>query len=290
MKVVRLPAIFAVSFILTGAAAHCQMLPLPTTGDFPRWTFEPPQVYTDKQLYGAIDGGAEEYFEYGFLEAAFMNMKTDSCAAMLEVYHMRTPEAAFGIFSVSHTLCNQHLLQGRWSCVGNANLSFACGEFFVRINGTVNCEGPNELEAIAVTMLRRIRQPDFETREIPPALMNAEAQISLRCIMGPLALQNNKAEWVDTFEGMKFFTLYSFPSTIGKTPLDANIIIFASEGDRAAFLKRRGIQSAPADDAWRCVPLGATAAAYSCVAERKLLWLEANAPEHVLCGAVKNMK
>ena len=64
------------------------------------------RIFTETSLYGYINGGAELYLEYGFDTLIVTEMTVEGNDLKLEVYRMKDPEAAFGIFSVSRFRCN----------------------------------------------------------------------------------------------------------------------------------------------------------------------------------------
>ena len=60
-----------------------------------------PEVYYGDDLFDLINGGAEIYFEYGFVKVASQNyseMKGNT-SLRVEIYEMTDPEAAYGIFA-----------------------------------------------------------------------------------------------------------------------------------------------------------------------------------------------
>lgn len=58
------------------------------------------RTFTETSLYGYINGGAELYLEYGFDTLLVTELVIEGSDIKAEVYRMKDPEAAFGIFSV----------------------------------------------------------------------------------------------------------------------------------------------------------------------------------------------
>ncbi len=59
-------------------------------------------IYNGENLYYYIDGGADIYLEYGFIEAASSKYQNDSGTVIhLEIYKMASDSAAFGIFTLN---------------------------------------------------------------------------------------------------------------------------------------------------------------------------------------------
>jgi len=65
---------------------------------------EDPELYVGDDLFSLINGGAELYHEYGFVEVLACKMETRSGTLVkCEVYDMGSPEAAWGIYSLTNT-------------------------------------------------------------------------------------------------------------------------------------------------------------------------------------------
>jgi hypothetical protein len=85
------------------AASQTSIQSLMPSADATRgWTVsDTARVYPGKDLYLFIDGGADLFLEYGFeraLAAEYRN--ADAATLSLEVYEMRDPAAAYGIYSI----------------------------------------------------------------------------------------------------------------------------------------------------------------------------------------------
>ncbi len=74
---------------------------LPSARDLVGWTPSgEPQHYAGEELYTYIDGGAEIYQEYGFKQVLAQDYKNAAGRGLtLEIYEMKSPEAAFGAFT-----------------------------------------------------------------------------------------------------------------------------------------------------------------------------------------------
>jgi hypothetical protein len=68
-------------------------------GPFGAWVVDGPvRLFRGAELYGHIDGGAEIFFELGFEELAVVKVRQGERALNLELYQMRDPAAALGIY------------------------------------------------------------------------------------------------------------------------------------------------------------------------------------------------
>ena len=79
------------------AAGDAGLLPAP--GAVPGWRPDGnARVFTGSGLYGHIDGGAEIFFEFGFEELTVQRYARGLDGVELELYRMRDPAAALGIY------------------------------------------------------------------------------------------------------------------------------------------------------------------------------------------------
>jgi hypothetical protein len=57
-------------------------------------------VYKGKKLYEYINGGAEIYYEYGFIQVITQRYINEDESLNVDIYEMNNPKAAFGIYSI----------------------------------------------------------------------------------------------------------------------------------------------------------------------------------------------
>src|SRR5512146_1704116 len=96
MRIVLAFAIVA----LTLTAAHAQETQiLPADGFAGGWKkAEAPKRFTQADLYGYIDGGAELFLEYGFEQLTVQKYRNGADEFTVEAYRMTDPAAATGIY------------------------------------------------------------------------------------------------------------------------------------------------------------------------------------------------
>lgn len=102
------------------------------------WTFEfAPEIYTPENLYEYINGEAEIYKRYDFVEMATASyvLKVDPAATFtLDIYDMGTALNAFGIYS-SYRRPELHFEEiGAEATVSELNIRFYKGQYFVQVN------------------------------------------------------------------------------------------------------------------------------------------------------------
>ena len=62
-----------------------------------------PELYQGDDLFSLINGGAELYHEFGFVEVMAVDLVAGKTPLRAEIYDMGSQEAAWGIFSLSAT-------------------------------------------------------------------------------------------------------------------------------------------------------------------------------------------
>ncbi|HUU27002.1 MAG TPA: DUF6599 family protein [archaeon] len=91
-------------------------------------------IYKGRQLYEYIDGGADIYLEYGFLEVAALEYRSTSGESIFaDLYRMTDPEAAFGIFSCHRRPEHKPLDMGSAGSESPYQLIFFKGAYFLEL-------------------------------------------------------------------------------------------------------------------------------------------------------------
>jgi len=210
------------------------------------------QTYTDKELYGYIDGGAEIYLEYGFVKLAVQNLEFDKNDLVLEIYQMNDIKAAFGIYSVSSGTCPALDSLTRWSCKNPYQISFAKGPFYITIT---NYNGTPEMEKIsqqiARAILGKISEPEFRIPKLidQPDFLPFIRQ--LKFIAGPLGLQNAYPEWSKYFENVSSFSGFILPIEKGNNWALLSKFSFVHQDDFQKFYQAIGFSSVESKNNWQ---------------------------------------
>jgi hypothetical protein len=67
---------------------------------------ESAMIYKGKKLYEYINGGAEIYYEYGFIQVITQSYKYEDESLIVDIYEMKNPKAVF-LYTVH--LCTEKL-------------------------------------------------------------------------------------------------------------------------------------------------------------------------------------
>jgi len=128
---------------------------LPREGRIQGWSrVDTARIYEGNALYDFIDGGADLFFEYGFRRALSVEYQSAGGKSInLEVYEMKDPGSAFGIYSIRS---GEEATQVDIGQRGNAHayyIMFWKGRFYVSVassDSTGECRSGLEATARAV--------------------------------------------------------------------------------------------------------------------------------------------
>jgi hypothetical protein len=93
------------------------------------------RTYNDKELWEYIDGGAELYLSYNFIEVVTADYKQDSIEIVADIYRFDNDLDAFGLYSMFRSPDVQAIKLGVEGFTAPASLSFVKGEYLVRLVG-----------------------------------------------------------------------------------------------------------------------------------------------------------
>jgi len=124
------------------------------------------QRFSDKQLIEYINGGAELYLAYGFVEmVACRYQLSDGSNVTVEIYEMNRPENAYGIHSLDTT--GTHPDVGQEAAYAAGLLKFWKGRFFVRV---LVEGGSAEMQRMAIEVGKSIAAKIKERGSKPPII------------------------------------------------------------------------------------------------------------------------
>ncbi len=132
---------------------------LPEAGDAEGWIkHRPMQHYAGDALYEYIDGGAEIYHEYGFVQAAvqdYVNEKGKSVS--VEVFEMASPASAYGMYTFKTNSKGKWISVGTDAQLADYYMNFWKGAFLVTLTGFDETEETQEgLLLIAKSVVSKI--------------------------------------------------------------------------------------------------------------------------------------
>lgn len=121
---------------------------------------EPPKTFKGEALFIMIDGGADIYHEYGFVQVTGASYARPSGPPLkLEIYEMKSPGAAYGIFTFKIGDKGKHLAIGQEAVLEDYYLNFWKGNLLVTVIGSDSDEKTRQsIIAMAKAVDSRIGQ------------------------------------------------------------------------------------------------------------------------------------
>lgn len=132
-----------------------------------------PEFYKPDTLYQYIDGAADVYLLYDFQSLLHQNFKNGSAELTADVYQMKTPEDAFGMYSSERSASYKLAQIGIEGYRGKGVLNFVQDHYYVKLTGSGTNAGLI-LDQLANTISQRIGGV-----RVLPALFRKLPQINL---------------------------------------------------------------------------------------------------------------
>jgi len=118
---------------------------LPSPEKLPGWSLsEAPESYGADRLYEAINGGSERYLSFGFVELLRATYKPSAAGGedmVVELYSMKTPLAAFGIYAEQAQDCDPPAQAPGPGCGRGTDRVLRRGSYFVKLTTYDEGEG-----------------------------------------------------------------------------------------------------------------------------------------------------
>lgn len=222
--------------LLTGTAAGLAVsaaAPGATTAllpQLPGWMFsEEAKLYGPESLFEYIDGAAESFISYNFIDAAVGQYKQPSGAAAMtaEIYDMGLPMNAFGIYAAERYAESTFLPIGVQGYIEEGSLNFLAGRYYVKLMVyETGAKTADILKVFAAEILKKIGDPGG----FPPVL---------KSFPRPGLVPNSEKYILKNFLGLEFLkngTVASYK--LGGRNVDGFVMEFASDAEAAAMLQR----------------------------------------------------
>jgi len=148
--------------------------------------------FNGESLYGYIDGGADLYLEYGFSDVTVTEFVRGKSKYKVEVYRMKDPEAAFGIFSVSRFRCLHQPTFSLFTCHNRYQLQVCRGQYYINIINRTGTPADSTISAtLALKLVSQIKDADFNPAENFPGSTAGDLQNNAYLVKGRLGIQNS---------------------------------------------------------------------------------------------------
>ena len=132
----KIKIILTLFFVLLGVKASAQdvMKIFPGNTEVPNWTKSgEARTFVGDKLWEYIDGGAENYYLYGFKKVVTMDYKNQKKQLVVDIYEMRDPKNTFGIYSYERASKYNFVKVGVQGYQEGTTLTFWKGNYYVKV-------------------------------------------------------------------------------------------------------------------------------------------------------------
>lgn len=180
--------------------------------DLPGAKFKPARTFNGESLFGYIDGGAELYLEYGFSSVWVTEIEYLKGKYKTEIYKMKGPEEAFGIFSISRFRCLSTPPVSKYSCQTRYQLQICSGQFYISIINSTGTETDSIASVrIAEAIVRKVKGTSADISYYLPGISPEFFINNALLVKGRLGLMNGASDWEDYFMGISGFNMVILP-------------------------------------------------------------------------------
>ena len=120
-----------IAFIVALLFVTTPVLAESPTDYLPKDSAGKPELFVGKKLFDYMNGGAELYLAYGFVDIGVGAYQKGGTKVSVGIYRMGGPQDAYGIFS--HTSKGQAVDVGVPAVLARGMLSFFKGRYYVRV-------------------------------------------------------------------------------------------------------------------------------------------------------------
>lgn len=185
---------------------------LPSLAKLPGWKFsQAPEVYKGDDLYVLIDGGADIYFEYGFIQVVSADYADPGQnITQAEVYEMSDAPAAYGIFSLMQQASSWTAEYGQLTVITPDYIAFWKDKYYVIVSWSSRNDPKSGSMDVLAGMISQNISGTGNYPELVALLKASDPGQKLVYLHGNLALSNfYYFDYKDIFEisdGVAFTT------------------------------------------------------------------------------------
>jgi hypothetical protein len=231
--------------LLCGASTGQTADPSIVPGDIPNGSITRSSTFEGSSLWGYIDGGADIYLEYGFTRLIVQNITWKGEKLTAEVFRMNSPEAAFGVFSLTRQGCAAGDSIAPYQCLSPFQVQVVAGSYYISVsNEKGSSKETGEATELARILVSRIGEAAYE----PPHPLNDHIFSAflpqLQIIKGIIGIENGKPGWETYFDGAGKFTLHVLPVTVDSGEGTFSIVSFDDTTGERRFCRNIGLTPA----------------------------------------------
>jgi hypothetical protein len=184
-------------------------------------------VYTPDNLWNIIDGAADAFLLYGFIDLHIGEyLNRDSVDVRAELYKLSSAANAFGIYSQERKPEYNFIDVGTEGYIEDGVLNFLCGTYYVKLSShAVGRKGLSALRVTADTLASHLHQ----NKTTPP-------QLSL--LPSERKIQRSESYIADSYLGYSFFRSAFIAQYDSSGKIQLFVMEFESPAAARAALKR----------------------------------------------------
>lgn len=172
------------------------------------------RTFTGDGLYGYMDGGADQYLEYGVSRLISRDVVFKGEEYTIDVYDFPSPEDAFGIYSLHIFKCMNADSNGCVDCLSAYQFQAIAGCKYVSI---VFPSGSDSARAHVKELLKVYISPDSCSKLVVPDLLNIKSPSTskLRFLRGQIALSSSNISLSKLLDGIHYTGIWLLPTERG---------------------------------------------------------------------------
>lgn len=158
------------------------------------------RTFTASGLYGFMNGGTDQFLEYGVKELIVRDIAYKGEDYTVEIYEMASPEDAFGIYSIHTFRCERADTLNCIDCLSPYQLQAVSGNKYISV---VFPSGSKAAKEKADEVVRKYvpMQTDFT---IPSILKQTSVSGVLKFLRGPLSLSKASFSFANLMERVNY--------------------------------------------------------------------------------------
>jgi hypothetical protein len=202
------------------------------------------RFFDNDGLWGYINGGADLYLEYGFEQLTVLDIKAGGIDYKADLYKMISPEAAFGIYSISRFKCKESAVLTAEDCLTPYQYIAAQGEVYISVsNSTGSAEAQQTTLEIARKLLAQIESHTFAKPEVFSHELLTPHTSGLKYISGQLGMQNGFVRWESLFAGIKNYQAWISTVNHNNSICYVADVCFIDSVSKEAFLLKNNLKA-----------------------------------------------
>lgn len=193
------------------------------------------RIFTGEGLYGFMNGGAEQFLEYGVSKLTTRDILYKGEEFTLDIYEMPSPADAFGIYSLHVFKCQRADTLNCIDCLSPYQLQAVAGNKYISV---VFPSGSSAARHVADELIRiYIPMDKKENPEIPDILgLTSPYSGSVKYLKGPVAISGISTSLTELLTNITYTGIWFVADKPAKS---YRALVFCSDEKECAKLKAK---------------------------------------------------